>query len=334
MIEAILTLCLAAAPDMCRDVLFPQTGCPEIHVTIPEGLTPKGELRCEPALPGADLDAVAPGVFVHQGQIADAGPGPGGDISNAGFVIGSEAVAVIDTGGSREAGEALYRAIRARTSLPIRYVILTHMHPDHIYGASVFAEAGATVIGHRSLARALADRADSYARNYGARLGARFIGSVAPQVDREVGDEMMLDLGGRQLALRAWPLSHTASDVTVLDERTGTLFAGDLVFHLHTPALDGSLRGWQQSLAALQAMQIAQVVPGHGASVLPAAEAFAPMTRYLSVLAKDTKDAINAGVPMGQAVQTIGESERDAWQLFDLYNPRNATVAISELEWE
>lgn len=330
MIEAILTLCLMSDPTMCRDVLLPARAC-DAAVEAPAGLVAKGPLRCEPAHPGAAVVEIAPGVFVHQGQVADAGPKVGGDLSNSGFVIGSKAVAVIDAGGSRATGEALYRAVRARTDLPIRHVILTHMHPDHIFGATVFAEAGAEVIGHANLARALADRADSYLNNYGNRLGADFVGSTLPEITAPPRD---LDLGGRVLRLHSWPLAHTTTDVTVLDQTSGTVFAGDLIFHRHIPALDGSLRGWQRVLAELTTLGARQVVPGHGAPVLSLDEALTPMNRYLSRLAADTRAAIDEGQSMGRAIETIAQDERPNWQLFDLYNPRNATVAFSELEWE
>lgn len=334
MLEAIITLCFLAQPTQCREALIPAATCPGAVFTAPEGSVTRGEIRCQPAQSGADVTEIAEGVFVHQGAIADAGPETGGDLSNAGFIIGDAAVAVIDSGGTREMGEALYRAIRARTDLPIRHVILTHMHPDHIFGASVFAEAGAEIIGHPKLPRALADRAESYRSHYGGRLGARFIGSTLPRIDRDVGAGMTLDLGGRVLDLRAWPLAHSPTDVTVLDRATQTLFAGDLLFHLYTPALDGSLRGWQQALEDLRQIQPRRVVPGHGPAALAPDAGIAPVARYLGVLAKDTRAAIAQGRSMGEAVETIAESERPNWQLFDLFNPRNATVAFSELEWE
>lgn len=334
MLELIATICLLTAPETCREALIPAAACQAPGYRPPPGWEMRAPPRCQTARPGAAVREIAPGVFVHEGAIAEPGPTVGGDSSNAGFVIGTEAIAVIDSTGALSSGEALYRAIRARSDLPIRHVILTHMHPDHIFGASLFAEAGAEIIGHPGLPRALADRGDSYLRGYGDRLGAAFAGSRLPQITREIGAGLSLDLGGRVLDLRAWPMAHSPTDVTVLDRRTGTLFAGDLVFHIHTPALDGDLTGWQEALAALRGPRIRRIVPGHGPAALSPEAALDPMARYLGVLARDSRAAIARGDSLSDAAGQIAQSERPHWQLFDQVNPRNATAAFAELEWE
>ena len=148
-------------------------------------------------------------------------------------------------------------------------------------------------------------------------------------------DETTLDLGGRRLRLTAWsPAAHTDCDLTVLDETTGVLFAGDLVFLQHVPVVDGSLTGWLAVMPRLAQLPAKIVVPGHGRPVAPWPQALDDERRYLTVLAQDTRRLIAAGTPLARAVAEIGSSERDRWQLFDDYNARNATAAFSELEWQ
>ncbi|MEO3416464.1 quinoprotein relay system zinc metallohydrolase 2 [Roseovarius sp. CAU 1744] len=347
MYEAILTLCLIAGQD-CRPVLLPGYEAPDLAACqklLDEappvlegrfaGLEAKGGPECRAAGVALDFTEVSPGVFVHMGAIAEPDLGNAGDVANLGFVIGDRSVAVIDSGSARWMGEAAWRAIRARTDLPVSHAILTHMHPDHTLGASVFAEAGADITGHAGLDRALADRRENYLESLSVLIGPeRFIGTDTVATDLAVADGAEIDLGGRVLALRAWRRSHTGTDLTVFDPASGILFAGDLVFHRHTPALDGSLRGWQEVLQEMAGLPVSRVVPGHGGPLLDWPQGAQPMLRYLGVLAADTRAAIDAGQRMGEAIETIAASERSHWELFESYNPRNATVAFTELEWE
>ncbi|HET6388004.1 quinoprotein relay system zinc metallohydrolase 2 [Hyphomicrobium sp.] len=278
---------------------------------------------------------IAPGIFVHTGRFELVTSGNRGDISNAICVVGTSAVAVIDTSGSFAAGNEFREAIQEITHTPIRYVINTHMHPDHVMGNAAFKAQGVEFVGHHKLPAALNARKESYLNNARERLGeTAFAGTeiIAPSL--LVKDTLDLDLGGRTLTLKARPTAHTDNDLTVFDSATGTSILGDLLFSGHIPTLDGSLVGWLNLIEVLRGENAARAVPGHGPNAMSWPDAITPVERYLSVLARDVRKIIKDGGTIEEAVATAGPSEKGKWALFDEHHPRNVTAAFTELEWE
>lgn len=351
MFELILTMCLAADPARCHD--HPGTHGPPrpllecqragarlagAAVARQGGVETLRGWRCQRAdrgAAGAEAVEVAPGVFVHQGLHAEPTPGNAGDLSNMGFIIGTRSVAVIDAGGSAKVAQRMLATIRRKTDLPISHLILTHMHPDHVFGAKVFADVGAVVIGHHKLADALQARATTYAEAIGRLLGqSAFAGSEIVLPTHGVAGKVEIDLGERVLTLEAHSTAHTDNDLTVFDAATGTWFLGDLLFIGHAPAIDGSITGWIALLDALAKRPAARAVPGHGPPSVDWPMGAAPMRHYLATLAGEIRAAIREGQTLSEAVETVGWHAQDDWALFEAFHPRNVTTAFQELEWE
>jgi len=283
--------------------------------------------------PPLAMTEVAAGVFVHSGVHEEASPANDDAIANIGFVLGDDAVAVIDPGGSAREGRELHAAIRARTDRPISYVILTHVHPDHIFGTAAFRDDKPDFVGHAKLPGALAQRGGYYLRRLREALGDGAESSEIVTPTLLVSDRLELDLGGRHLMLRAHGPAHTDNDLTILDDKTRTLWLSDLLFVDRLPVVDGSLLGWLRELDELTAIAADRAVPGHGPVAVPwpAAE---PERRYLETVARETRAAIRAGTSIAGAASQVGQSERGRWLLFDEFHPRNVTASYKELEWE
>jgi quinoprotein relay system zinc metallohydrolase 2 len=282
---------------------------------------------------GFRLEEVGQGIYVRRGLDEEATPGNANAIANLACVIGKNAVAVMDPGGGVEDGRHFQESIRKITKLPIRYVILSHAHPDHVFGASAFANDKPIFVGHARLPSVLAARGDYYRKRLDQELGESRAGPVV-QPTMLVNDRAEIDLGQRKLVLTAHATGHSDCDVTGFDAQTATLLAGDTLFVKRTPSLDGSLLGWLQQLEGLKTVPAKRAVPGHGPVQVDWPAGAADLERYLNTLLRETRAAIAKGLEITEAVEAVGHSERGKWLLFAEYHGGNVTKAFKELEWE
>jgi len=294
---------------------------------------------CGPVVAAEPLSMteIVPGVFVHKGAYEDVNPHNRGDISNIGFIVGDKAVAVIDTGNARLLGDDLRAAIKSKTNLPIAYVINTHAHPDHIFGNAAFKDDKPEFVGHAKLEAAMRTKAPYYLQTLKTFVGeaaTNGIEIIPPTKTVKPGEPITLDLGGRRLTVTAYPAAHSESDVTVFDDKTDTLWTGDLLFVDRVPAIDGSILGWVKVIAELKKIPAARAVPGHGPAVVPWPQSLSGEERYFGLLLKDIRAIQKAHGKIEEATKTAGTEDKDHWALFDDYNGRNVTAAYTELEWE
>lgn len=288
----------------------------------------------EPTLRPFEVAELAPGVYVHYGVIADRTRENFGDNANIGFIVGSRCVLAVDTGGSLAVGRALREAIRKFTPLPVCYVVLTHVHPDHFFGAAAFLDDHPQYIAHQNYPAQLAARARSYVNSLQRDLGDIAAGSTIMRPTELVKQALTVDLGDRPVTIRAWPPAHTDDDLTVFDGRTKTLWLGDLLFVTHTPVVDGTITGFLSVMKTLRSLTADHYVPGHGRSDLPWPQPLDAQERYLTTILEETRAELRARKTIQQATDEVGLAEAGNWQLFDLFHRRNVTSAYTELEWE
>ena len=279
---------------------------------------------------------VAEGVFVHQGKHFDVDESYQGDIANIRFIVGKDSVAVIDSGGSPSIGRALKASIREKTSLPIKYVINTHVHLDHIYGNAAFTEKDIEFIGHSELPKAMALRKELY-----ERLNLEYLNipieesiKISPSIFIKVNESKVSDLGGRKIKISAYPSAHTNNDITIEDFKTGTLWAGDLLFIERTPVVDGDIHGIIDVVNQLISLDINLVIPGHGTPTKNWRKAFEKHRDYFVTLRDEIRKAISDDIGLQEAIETVARSESGKWELFEVQNARNINQVYPQLEWE
>lgn len=282
------------------------------------------------------MENLGDGVYVHHGVHEDMSEGYHADICNLSFIVGSKGIAVIDTGGSLKTGQALHEAIRQISDLPILYIINTHVHPDHIFGNAAFVQDKATFIGHEKLPDAMERRRENYLRINQQWLGEAFAGSEIIKPSVLVKNTLTLDLGDRSLLLTAYPTAHTNTDLTVFDNKSATLWTGDLLFVDRTPSIDGDIKGWLAVINELKNNEAEHAIPGHSGLLKDSnwKQQLNNEERYLWTLLNDVRASIKKGEVMEKAMGTAAASERSYWQLFDIVNRRNVNNIYPALEWE
>jgi quinoprotein relay system zinc metallohydrolase 2 len=293
-------------------------------------------LCCLPTLGRAaafDVAEIAPGVFMRRGRDEEPSAANLDAIANIGFIIGNDSVLVTDTGGSLADGQWLRKIIKDKTDKPIKYVVLSHVHLDHAFGAGAFLDDKPVFIGHAKLPEALRARGEYYRKDLIALLGESRTGPVVMPTHTVAADDQV-NLGGRIITFHAHGPAHTTSDLSMVDHGSGLLLPADLLFVTRCPVLDGSLGGWLKEIEFLKAMKIPKAIPGHGPLTVAFDAASADLVRYLTILRNGVRAEIKNNGTIEDAIRTVGQSEKPNWKLFDDYHARNVTEAYKDLEWE
>lgn len=256
---------------------------------------------------------------------------------NLGFVVGTQAVAVIDSGYSPEMAEEMLCHIRARTELPVSYLINTNSQPHRFLGNEVFRKAGASVLAGREAAERMIRDGATMADVAAGILG--LAGLPVPQPpDRllAAGESTDLDLGGG-IALRVSHVgtAHTKGSLIAVVAPDRTVFAGDVLYGGRLLALipDGSVRGWLAAYEALRTLDGATFIPGHGQPG-PLVEFEQPTRAYLAKLKDQMDEAVKNGADIESARSGFDASAWKSLANFTELNGRNAYQAYQESEAE
>jgi glyoxylase-like metal-dependent hydrolase (beta-lactamase superfamily II) len=267
----------------------------------------------------------------HDVWAAISGPdGPAG--SNSGFVIGSTGVLVVDSFEDPAAAEALLAAIHEKTALPVRFVVNTHYHLDHVAGNGVYQAQGAVILAQRNVRGwERTENLKFFGDKITAQESAMVHSLVLPSIYYVAGID--IDLGNRNVVVRVLP-GHTGGDSIVVVPDADVVFTGDMFWNHSLPNLiDADTHAQVASNATLTTdYPRAAFVPGHG-EVGSAADvdAFAKYLVRLRGLVARAQAHKHSGAALLDAVLPSLKSSYGSWQYFDYFVQHNIEQTADEL---
>jgi len=260
-----------------------------------------------------------------------------GFVSNAAFVITGDGVVVFDALGTPALAELLLNEIRKLTKEPIKKVIVSHYHADHIYGLQVFKDEGAEILAPAGVIDYLnSDSANS-------RLEERRV-SLSPWVnesthlvapDRYIQESEKFKMGEVEFTISALGSAHSEGDLTLFVEPDKVLFSGDVIFDGRVPWLgDADTVNWLATLNAIKTAKPAAIVPGHGELSTDPVALIKLTHDYLEFVRAKMKAAVDDWVPFDDAYDEVEWGEYEYLPAFFEANRRNAYQVYLSLEQE
>ena len=267
-----------------------------------------------------------------------------GHTSNAGYVVTSNGVVVFDALGTPSLGWALLQDIRARTKQPIRYNVLSHYHADHIYGLQAFKDHTDSIIIAQDRAREYKEENEETAdERSNQRLDQRRQ-ALAPWVNKDTrvvppditfNDRMTLTLGDKRFQMIYAGPAHSASDMMMMVEPDGVLFAGDIVQNGRIPFMnsdDVDTKQWLAALSVVEKLEPKFIIPGHGRPSTAAREAIAFTRDYIEYVRAAMGAAVQSWTDFDVAYQQTDWSKYSKLPAFAANNRGNAYRIYIELE--
>ena len=282
-----------------------------------------------------NISEVEENIFLHYGVHEDSSIKNQGDIANIGFIVGKKSVLIIDTGGTLEIAKNLLETVKNKTSLPISHVVITHGHPDHYLGSEIFKISNIQFIGHENLKRSINMNFNFYKTLQASSIEDQSIldiKPVFPDLEIKKNQTITVDLGSREVKIRAWESGHTDSDLSVYDVKSKILWTEN-IFVNRIPSVRASILGWKKNLEITSKMDINKIIPGHG-KITTKDEALLPMLSYFRRMIKEIRTLHDKGINIETAQKEVAKDNKENWLLFNDYHISNVTKAYSELEWE
>lgn len=260
-----------------------------------------------------------------------------GFISNAGFVITGDGVVVFDALGTPSLANKLVSKIRELTEQPIRKVIVSHYHADHIYGLQVFEEIGAEISAPEGAQKYLQSEAAK------ERLEERQF-SLEPWVnenthlvlpDVTLSKSTNFTMGDVAFTINYMGKAHSDGDLSMLVEPDRVLFSGDIIFEGRVPFVGSAdTKNWLETLTRLETGGLTALIPGHGPASTSPDETIALTRAYLAYLREVMGAAVDEFIAFDEAYGEADWSKFRDLPAFEEANRTNAYQVYLSMEAE
>lgn len=260
-----------------------------------------------------------------------------GFISNAGVVVTDDGVVVFDTLGTPSLAARLVSLIRDVTEQPIKKVIVSHYHADHIYGLQVFEDLGAEIYAPYGAQKYLQSDAAK------ERLEERQF-SLDPWVnedtrlvlpDETVTESSQFELGGMTFTINYMGKAHSDGDLSMLVEPDKVLFSGDIIFEGRIPFVgNADTKKWLDTLTKLETGGLTALIPGHGPASTNPKDTISLTRRYLAFLRETMGAGVEEFTPFDEVYAATDWSEFKGLPAFEAGNRINAYQVYLSMEAE
>lgn len=279
-------------------------------------------------------------LFGNIAQVDDKNRGFNG---NAGFVVTSAGVVVIDALGTPLLGKRFIATIRSITDQPIKYLIITHHHPDHAYGAIAFRDLPKVhIIMHEGVNQYL--NSEDFVRSVAYRkelLSRDMQGFAMPTPDELIGGERFsskaIRVADKTFMIYNVGQHHSHGDLIVQQVEDGIVWISDLAFNQRVTFMgDGhskqilQVQHWLQNTFTAASL----MVPGHGSAQTSPFPMVTKTKTYVSELRAKMADMVDNGISL---LDAVNKADLPLWKtipLYDLNHRANANFVYREMEQE
>lgn len=279
---------------------------------------------------------VADNVYSAIGQLQYYTYENAGHNNNLSFVIGDEAVLVVNGSSSYLLAKALHDEIKTLTDLPVKYVVDENGQSHASLGNGYWKEQGAMLIAQVDAAHEIKERGHQGLANLQEILKERADKTTLVEIDKTFEDKLSLDLGGLSVELLHLGPAHSPGDITLVIPQRNIIIAGDIAFHQRMlPVFSETdtaawLETWSEKFAPLAQDKI--IIPGHG-DPTNFKEVDTYTREYLEYVRGEVRKLLDDGLSLEDAYN-IDQSQYAHLETYDELAGKNAGRIFEAMEFE